>query len=73
MLGVKLDEQVFLVRSPLFLRDTSLEVVMVSFTALFAVPASYGVLLLHDFGNFAPLFDFSLLIDFFENFIFLKL
>ena len=60
-------------RSPLFLDDASLEVVMVSFAALFAVPASYGVLLLHDFGNFTPLFYSPLLVDFFEDFIFLAL
>ena len=60
-------------RSPLFLDDASLKVVMVSFAALFAVPASYGVLLLHDFGNFTPLFDSPFLVDFFEDFIFLAL
>jgi hypothetical protein len=73
MLGVKLYEQIFLMRSPLFLRDASLEVIVISFAALLAIPASYSVLLLHDFGNFAPLFDSPLLVDFFKDFIFLML
>lgn len=73
MLGVQLDQLVFLVGSPLFLGDAALEVVVVPLAALLAVSACDGVLLFHDFGYFAPLLDSPFFVDFFEDFVFLTL
>ncbi len=73
VLGVELDEEVFLVGGPLLLGDAPLEVVVVAFAALFAVAACDRVLLLHDFGNLAPLLDPSFFVDFLQDLVFLAL
>ena len=47
--------------------------VVVSLSALLAVPVLNAVLDLYDFGNLAPFFYFSFFKDFFEDLVFLRL
>jgi len=58
---------------PLVFVDASLKVVVVSLSALLSVSVLNAVLDLHDFSNLAPFFNFPLLEDFLENFVFLCL
>lgn len=51
VLGVELDEEVFLVGGPLLLGDAPLEVVVVAFAALLAVAPLDAVPSLHDLRN----------------------
>jgi len=71
VLGVEAYELVFLKWCPLLLGDTTLEVVVVPFPALLAVPACDGVVLFHDLGNLAPLLDSPFFVDLFEDLVFL--
>ena len=73
MFSMEMDEIILLFSSPFFLVDATLEVVVVTFPALFAIAALNAVFLLHDSGNLTPAFDFSHFVDFFENLVLLRI
>lgn len=50
---------VFLLFSPFFFLDSSLEVIVVSLTTLFTVPTFDSVAVLHNSRNLTPLFYFT--------------
>ena len=57
---------------PFFFEDARFEVIVVSFPALFAVPALDSVFFFHNFGDLAPFLNASILEQFFKNCIFLN-
>ena len=73
MFCVEVDEIILLDGGPLVLVDAPLQVVVVSLPALLPVAVLNAILDLHYFGDLAPFFNFPLLEDFFQNFVFLCL
>ena len=62
----------FFLRSPLFLGNVIFEVIVVSLSALLAVPVLYSVFLFHYLGDFTPLYDFVDLDQLLQNLVFLS-